>query len=264
MTKVAKKEFIQPTDYKGKIYKVKLRAADHWSGVQKFDDCRTILYPLMDGFGRTVTGLSLEDESRLETELGLEKGHLARNSKFWTTFFIQLDSKGITLDTSDPQQELQYLFLLRSKKISKSLKAITPDALGVMYCEEDEAKTANVTRGVKVKAFKKFSTLTHDDMKKILTMYGKRAVDSMANDVIEDILGAEVELNPKRFLDIADDPNLEKKMFITGLINKGILKKIGNRIVYGETTLGADLDSAVQFLSDSKNQPILLTLKELK
>jgi hypothetical protein len=254
----------EPKDYKGKVFKVRLRAADMWSGVQTYDNCRVILYPSIDKFGRKVTGLSAEDQVRLEKELGFDPGFLAPNAKFWKDFFVQIDDKGFTLDTNDPYQELNYLFLHRSNKISKTLKAIHPSAVAVMYSEEEEAKTSNVKRGIRTKAFTTFGKMSHDDMKKILTMYGKKGVPSMANDVIEDTLGAEIDLDPARFLAIASDPLIENKMFLTGLINKGIIRKIGNVYKYGEVNLGTDLDEAVKILGDKANQPILLALKELK
>lgn len=265
MEPIVTKDFSETVrDYVGKIFKIKLRAADMWSGVQKYDNCRVILYVGIDKFGRIVTGLTSEDESRLEKALGFDAGYLAKSSKFWKEFSVQIDSTGLTLDPTDPYQELQYLFLNKSNKVSKSLKAIPNSAIAVMYCEEEVAKHSNLSRKGKVDAFKKFATMSHDDMKKILVMYGKRAVDSMANDVVEDILGTEIELNPNKFLEIATDPNIEKKLFITGLMNKGIIKKIGTRYVYGEVVLGTSLESVVTFLSDKANQPILLALKELK
>ena len=264
MKELVKEEFSETKDYKGKTFKVKLRAADIWSGVQKYDDCRVILHPGIDGRGMLATGLTESDERRLEKALNFDDKYLAKTSKFWKDFFVQIDKNGFTLDTNDAFQELQYLFLNRTKKVSKSIKEVNSNAVAIMYCEEDVAKVANVSRKGKVDAFKKFASMSHDDMKKVLVMYGKRAVDSMSNEVVEDILGSEIELNPNRFLDIVTDPNIEKKLFITALMNKGIIKKIGARLVYGETVLGTDLASAVTFLSDKVNQPILLALKELK
>lgn len=235
-------DFVE-ADYKGKIFKVRLKAADMWSGVQLYDGCRVVLYPSIDKFGRTVTGLEDADQKRLEESLGFEPGYLKREAKFWKDFSVQVDSSGLELDTNDPYQELQYLFLRRSKRVSKSTKAISNDTVVVMYCEQEEAKTSNVDRGIKVKAFKKFAEMSHDDMKKILVFYGKRATNSMANDVVEDTLGTEIELNPKKFWDIISDPLLEKKMFVNALHNKGVIKKVGNRYVYGEYVLGADIAS---------------------
>jgi hypothetical protein len=261
---VTNKNEFEPKDYAGKTFKVRLKAADMWSGVQKFDNCRVILYPSIDRFGRKVTGLNPEDQVRLEEALGFDPGFLAPNSKYWKDFFVQISDKGLTLDTNDPFQELQYLYLKRSNKIAKSLKSIPPSAIAVMYSEEEEAKVSNLSRGIRTKAFTTFGKMSHDDMKKILVMYGKRAVDSMANDVIEDTLGAEIDLNPGKFLTIVSDPLIENKLFLTGLLNKGVIKKIGNVYKYGEVTLGSDLDESVKFLGDKTNQPILLALKELK
>lgn len=262
-SKELKKEFTETRDYAGKTFKVRLRAADMWSGVQRYDNCRVVFYVSIDAYGQVVTGLNKEDQARIEEALNFEKGFLAPNSKFWKTFSVQIDSDGFSLDTNNPYQELQYLFLKRNKRISKTLKAIHPEAVAVMYCEEEEAKTANVSRKVKTNAYKKFASMSHDEMKKILVMYGKRAVDSMDNEVVEDTLGLEVELNPAKFMEIVSDPLLENKMFINSLYNKGVIKKIGNRYTYGDITLGVDLASAVVFLRDPKNQPVLLALKEL-
>lgn len=258
-----KNEFA-PKDYAGKTFKVRLRAADMWSGVQTYDNCRVILYPSIDKFGRKVTGLNSEDQARLEKELGFDPGFLAPNSKYWRDFFVQIDDKGFTLNTNDPYQELQYLYLLRSNKIAKSLKSIPPSAVAVMYSEEEEAKTANTNRHIKTKAFTTFGKMSHDDMKKILVMYGKKSVASMANDVVEDTLGAEIELNPAKFLTIVSDPNIEKKLFVTGLINKGLIKKVGNVYKYGDVSMGTEIGDIVTFLNDKVNQPILLALNELK
>lgn len=242
--------------------KVKLRAADGWSGIQKYDTCALRLAPALDQHGRPVTGLEQADEERLEKAMSLTPGTLAKTSVYWKNFSVAIGKEGMLINTRDPQDELYYLFLKRDKRVSKSLKELNARALAVMYSDEEEAKTSNKSREVKVKAFQKFGAMTHADMKKVLTMYGKMGVEQLSNDRVESILGDEVELNPARFMDIVGDPLFAKKIFIYELIEKGILKKSGSRITYDGETIGMDLNSAIAYLSDAKNQTLLAGLKK--
>src|SRR5688572_30360227 len=104
------------------------------------------------------TGLTEEEERKYEGILGLNPGTLKRNSKFWAELTVRIGGKSLKLDLDNPLDYLKYKVCLQSSKIANSIteKSKWPDAMFVIFDEEEEAKRENIKISAKRKAYAKF------------------------------------------------------------------------------------------------------------
>jgi len=258
------------------IVKVKRAKKNGWGSnvLKAFTGARTRLGVQIDRYGNQVTGLTKDDESRLEEAMGFEKGHLKKGSvaglvpqvNFWTTFTVDfIDTDTLILDTSIPEHELQYKVLMSRTDIAKDLNDLKnkPNALFVLFNDDEEAEKANVRGKSKRLAYTIFEGLSPEDMRNMLLLYGETS-DSSSNAVVENKLEKYMEDDYAKFVQTANDSNLKDKVFITKLQKAGIIRKSGQQFIEEGTGehLAYSLDEFVTFLKDKKNQGKVVQYKE--
>lgn len=243
-----------------------------WAGLKNYDKCKTVICVNPDkNTGILKTGLTDEEARELEKKLNYPSGHLSPNSEFWIDYKIAIGTEDKIIDRSTAQGELEYKVLCARKIVAKdqSELRVNPHAEFLMYDQELEADESNRKRKKKIEAIKIFAELSTEEMKDILIAYGKKP-DEMSPKVIEDVLGQEVELDPNKFVSIAKDDNFQHKVFINKCINAGILRKRGSMITVvnatdemdGKDVIGVDIEDAVRFIKDPKNNAFYLSIKK--
>ena len=70
-----------------------------------------------------------------------------------------------------------------------------------------------------------------------------------------------LDSNPKKFIRIAVDKNLELKAEIEEMVSAGVLRKIGNQVIFIDEVLGDTTEDAVVHLKDKKNSGKLTILR---
>ena len=90
-------------------------------------------------------------------------------------------------------------------------------------------------------------------MKRILRLMSNTNPDRMTEDQIENALYEIKNSSPKKFTRIATDKNLELKSEVEEMVSAGVLRKIGNQIIFIDEVLGDTTDDAVVHLKDKKN-----------
>jgi hypothetical protein len=211
-----------------------------------------------------LTGLTEKDEERLEKIMAYDPGTLARTSKFWREYSVTIPEDGLELDTTVPIDELKWLVLGQSKLVAKSLQelSLNPDADFVMTNDDQEADVKNKRRETKKKAFAKLDAMTNQDRIDYLVAKGTPGIDDLSNKRIQDIVETDAEENPKKFLEVINDPHYTDKLFIAKLVNTGILKIQGTRYYEAASglTLGGNLMQVIDYLTAPKNQTVLINL----
>ncbi len=243
---------------------VKKAKADIWSGLKNYEGCAVKLSASVDGvMGNIKTGLSKEDEIRLETTLNLKSGDLAKNSPFWVDYFVMIPPEGLSLDLSLPEHELMYHVLKVKKMIAKDMAELRTNANAeyVISDEEQEIEVSVSKRHVTSKAWAKFDAMTPAERKNVLIAYGQ-APYNMSDAKIEKVLGDMVELDPAKFLFTIDDPLFKGKIFINKCIYNGILSKKGSAIYFDRELIGASLEGAISYLNSNDNQNVTLAIKQ--
>lgn len=230
-----------------------------WSGILKYKNCFDDLGPYLTRSGAMYTGLTMEDEKRLGSLLGLDLSRSSTNP-FWVNFRIRTSVNDIILDTDDPLDELKYLFCKGHKRVKGSLLEQKATADFVLINRDEEAKVENSFNRVKRDAVKEFDKLTPTEIRKALRLFGYNA-ESMSSEVAENRLYTFVEANPNKFMDRwVNNKSREIEALIEIAISKNIIRRNKNIYKYGSEIIGNSLEDAVNFLMSPNNQDIRLAV----
>jgi len=217
------------------------------------------------GTGILNTGLTEEDERRLENKMNMNSGTLSRyNTDYWNKFYIDVPSDGKELDTKNPKEELIYLVLKAHQRVANSEleRFDSPFAEYIMTSVEQEAKVENKKSKLKRKAYKRFSNMSTTEMANVLKVMGKRAGADASVDFIEAQLDKIVTDNPRGFLETVDDPTFEMRAFIDDCLKERVLVKNGTKYTLpGGDVVGFNLEQTIEYLQNPDNQEVYIDLK---
>jgi hypothetical protein len=217
------------------------------------------------GTGILNTGLTEEDERRLEGKMNMSPGTLSRyNKDYWNKFYIDIPKEGKKLDLANPDDELTYLVLFAHQRVANSEleRFDTPFAEYVMTSVEQEAKLENKKSKLKRKAYKRFSNMSTTEMSNVLKVMGKRAGEDASVDFIESQLDKIVTEDPQKFLQTVDDPTFEMRAFIDDCLKERILVKSGTKYTLpGGDVVGFNLEQTIDYLKNPDNQEVYIDLK---
>lgn len=240
---------------------VRIVKSNPWIREVKWDNSYDFIGTYWTRSGALYTGLTQENQERLEKELGYEKGHLSQSSKFWNTFAIKIGKKELILNTEQPEHELQYLFLLGHKRVANGLANVTPSTDYVLINKDSEAAEANRNSKNKRDAYRELDKMSIEDMRKCLRLYGMKS-DTMSNELIEAKLTEKIEENPKLFtLKWIKNPNKDMQFIVEEALSKNILRKSRSQYFFGTDQIGNGLEDCIAYLKDKKNQDILVSIK---
>lgn len=215
--------------------------------------------------GVYVTGLTEEDEKRLEKSLNKAPGTLSRHNKdFWGKFFIKIPRSGMVLYLDNAEHELMWLVCKAHQFIANSEedKLYTPFARYVMTSEEEIEKKVNDKFELKSKAFAKYSTMSLQEQIDFLRVYGKNPGAEPRESFIRSQISKVIEDEPKKFLEIMEDKGYKTKVFLKECVAKNIVLEKGTKFVLqGGDVIGYTLDQAIEYLKNPENQEVLIMLK---
>ena len=239
---------------------------DPWAKIYKYRNCADVITPYWTRSGNRYTGLTEEDEKRLEGKLGFKEGMLARHSEYWIMFGVKLGDTDVILHPDENAwDELQYLFLKNHKRVANGRQDIKPGTDYILVNEDSEAKELNVKNKSKRAAIKEFEKMSLEDMRKCLRLFGIKS-DNISAELIESKLFEIVEKTPDKFIvKWVDNKEKNTEFIIEEAIAKNVIRKSKNIYYYGTDVIGNSLSDAITNLNSPKNQDIKLTiLKELE
>ena len=85
--------------------------------------------------------------------------------------------------------------------------------------------------------------------------------DRMTKEQVENSLYELKNKEPKKFIRITTDKNLDLKAEIEEMVSTGVLRKIGNQIIFIDEVLGDTMNDTVIHLKDKKNSGKLTILR---
>lgn len=231
---------------------------ENWSGLVRYRNCYEDIGSYYTRSGMIYTGLTPNDEKRLGELLG--GVNLAKGSDFWKNFFIRTYSSDIYLNLEDPNDELKYLFLKNHKRVKTSIFENKAGANFLLINKEEEAKKSNLINKVRRRAIKEFDTLTAEDIRKVLRLFGLNG-DNMEPEVAENKLFEIVENNPQSFLDRwVDNNHRDTEVLVERAISMNIIRRNKNIYKFGSEVVGRSMVETVDFLEAPKNQDILISI----
>jgi len=262
---------------RNRIVTLKIIFSDPLIKLKKYTDTYTSLGAGIDKNGLPVTGLT-EDKKVMgpkggssivqgtrkvmEAELDLVEGSLKQTSAYWINYNIRVGTEDIRLDLEAPHDLLKYLFALAQSNVAGSLKEIENNSKAefVLFSTEQEAEAKVTARSALKRAYVLADSLDLETKMNLLNVYGF-IVDASEINTIENKINEQVEADPAKFLQLADDDLLIFKSLITKGLDKGILSIKDGAIYHGEVVVGYDKDAASSAIAKDKRLTAILKAK---
>lgn len=221
--------------------------------------------------GSYNTGLTPDEEKYYEeklTSIGVKPGQLGKHSSWWSEVFnvdyaIRLfNTKATELILDNEINQLKYKVLLANDKVAHSeMERNKPNILFYIDDQEAKAKDELKTLNFELEGMKLIFSLSPEQKKGSLRLFGKAGIDTMSEDMCSAQLMQEMKKDPKNFFDIMKDKDLETKMFIYELVERKLLKRTGNYYIHGDDTIANTTNEAIEYFNDVKNQSVKLALE---
>ena len=220
---------------------------------------------------------SIEEEKKYMLgilDVNPDHGDWPKHSKtFWAEMTIPVGFTGIELeidkdDDGNPLSIMDYIkyrFAIKHPHVAMTKEEMDSDFNKRFYIQDltRDDKVKNNEIQFKKDADKEFIKISSNEksMKRVLRLMSNTNPDRMTTDQIENSLYELKNSNPKKFVRIATDKNLELKSEIEEMVSAGVLRKIGNQVIFIDEVLGDTTDDAVIFLKDKKNSGKLTILR---
>lgn len=239
-----------------------------YKGTQTFTRPTTIEALVNANTGMFDTGLSPEDRARLEKITGynlspeykIGEPHPFFNSSAGR---IKLIYGTNVFDTDKPLDEIKVKILKASDLVANSQQEYDegkfPLAQFIIYDEQEEKEFKASAAAIKRKVIIEASSLPLD----------RKA------DIVQIVFGTNVRKQSADYVDLKIDEAIEKEgaerilalmqrdkartslhALILDAIYKNVLRKEGSAIYYMDDQLGFDIESAIDYLADKKNQAL--------
>jgi hypothetical protein len=193
--------------------------------------------------------------------------------QFWAELTIKVGFEGVELeigktDSGDPIQIMdwiQYNFALRHPHVALTEEEMNASYTKRFYVQDlskDEMKK-NLKIQSKKDADKEFIKISSDKkrMAWVLRLMSDTNPDIMSREQIENSLYDLKEKDHKKFYKIVTDKNLSMKAELEEMVSAGVLRKIGNQVIFIDEILGETLDDTIIHLKDKKNSGKLTILR---
>jgi hypothetical protein len=222
-----------------------------------------------------LKGLSLEDEKKyLNGILDVSPDHQdwpKHTKRYWAEMSIPVGFTGVELEIgTDSKGEplrimdwLKYQFAIKHPYVAMSEKEmIGRQKFYILDTTKAEKSKFNSIQ-LRKDADKEFIKLSSDKkgMKRVLRLISDHNPDRLTDEQIETALYDIKDKEPKRFIKIAIDKHLEIKAEIEEMVSAGVLRKIGNQIIFIDEVLGETMEDTVVYLKNKKNSGKLTTLR---
>tara|TARA_R110001592_G_scaffold5726_1_gene31309 strand:+ start:147 stop:956 length:810 start_codon:yes stop_codon:yes gene_type:complete len=224
-----------------------------------------------------LKGFNSDDEKKyLNGILDVSPDHVdwPRHSKiFWADMTIPVGFTGVELEIGSNEDGtpisimdyIKYSFALKHPHVALTKKEMDDEVTKKFYIQDlsRQDKTRNNEIQVRKDADKEFIKVTSSilNMKRILRLMSSTNPDRMTEDQIENALYEIKNSDAKKFIRIATDKNLELKSEIAEMVSLGVLRKIGNQVIFIDEVLGDTEDDTVVHLKDKKNSGKLTILR---
>jgi len=216
--------------------------------------------------GQFTTGLTKEDRARLEDATGYNLSPDYTQGKpheFWNSpaAQIKLENKTNVFQTSKPLDEIKVKVMKASDLVANSMKEYEegkfPGAIFVIYDEQEEVEIRATKAAIKRKVIVECSKLTKSRKAEIVQVLSGVSVKKQTEDFIDLKLDEEIDSKgPDKVLTIIqrDKKRTSLHALVLEALQKNVLRKEGSAIYYMDDQLGFDIEAAIDYFEDKKNQ----------
>tara|TARA_R100000963_G_C4644163_1_gene107975 strand:+ start:397 stop:1200 length:804 start_codon:yes stop_codon:yes gene_type:complete len=191
--------------------------------------------------------------------------------QFWTELAIKIPFEGVELEVGldgdgkpyNIDHYLKYRFALKhpfvaltKEKMSGRQKYYVHDPKGDIISKNKQVKASK-------EADKEFIKLTTNGKKmdRVLRLMSDYNPITLTSEQKENYLYEIKNKEPKKFFKICTDKNLDFKSEIEEMVEAGVLRKIGNQVVYIDEVIGETTEDTIVYLKNKKNSGILTILR---
>jgi len=224
-----------------------------------------------------LKGFTTEEEKKyLNGILDVTPAHVdwPKHSKaFWAEMTIPVGFTGVELEIGLDEDDnplsimdyIKYRFAVKHPHVALTKEEMDAEYEKKFYIQDlsrvDKLKNNEIQ--TKKDADKEFIKASSDlgSMKNILRLMSNSNPDRMTEDQIENSLYEIKNSDPKKFIRIATDRFLSLKAEVEEMISAGVLRKIGNQIIFIDEVLGDTMDDTIVHLRDKKNSGKLTILR---
>ena len=224
-----------------------------------------------------LKGFSPEEEKAyMQGILDVSPEHVdwPKHSKnFWADLSIPVGFTGVELeigkdDDGNPISIMDYIkynFAIKHPYVALTKAEMDTDISKRFYIQDltREDKVKNNTIKLKKDADKEFIKVSSNEksMKRILRLMSNINPDRLTAEQVENSLYELKNKDPKKFFTIATDKNLELKSELEEMVSAGVIRRIGNQVVFMDEILGDTLEDTIVHLKDKKNSSKLTILR---
>tara|TARA_R110000765_G_scaffold32700_1_gene75650 strand:+ start:213 stop:1028 length:816 start_codon:yes stop_codon:yes gene_type:complete len=224
-----------------------------------------------------LKGFNSEDEKKYLNgilDVNPEHGDWPKHSKtFWADMTIPVGFTGVELEIGKDtdgnpisiMDYIKYSFAMKHPHVALTKEEMASDVTKKFYIQDltRQDKVRNNEIQIRKDADKEFIKVTSSssNMKRILRLMSNTNPDRMSGDQVENALYEIKNSDPKKFVKIATDKNLELKSEIAELVSAGVLRQIGNQLIFIDEIIGDTIDDAIIHLKDKKNSGKLIILR---
>ena len=151
-------------------------------------------------------------------------------------------------------------FLEGHKRVATTLDRLDAGKDYLLINREAEAIEQNKQNKLRREAIKAFDSLSLEQMRKCLRLFGSNA-DRMSNELVESTLFNIVDKQPKKFMDKwVNNKSKETEFLLENAIAKGVIRKDKTHYFYGSDMFADSLEDAIAYLDNKKNQDLRLSI----
>lgn len=224
--------------------------------------------------GQFATGLTPEDRERLQGKTGydLSPDYINETAhKFWNSpaAMVKLEHKTNIFDTNKPLDEIKVKLMKASDLVANSQKEYEegkfPGALFVIYDEIEEVEIKASKAAVKRKVIIESAKLTKARKAELVQILLGISVRNQSDDYVDLKLDEAIDREgAERVLTLIqrDKARVGVHAMVLEGIHKNVLRKDGTAVYYMDDQIGFDVESAVDYFQDSKNQTMKAQILE--
>jgi len=185
--------------------------------------------------------------------------------EFWADMSLKVPFEGVELnigldengDAEAPMDYATFRWCQRHRQVAASKAEMESNLSKKFYIydpEEDLIKSNNKIK-LKKDADKEFIKISSDvaKMRRILRVMNKTNPSKLGDMEVENALYGAKDSNPAMFLKVSTDKHLDLRAEIEELIERGVLRKIGNQIIHEDETIGQDMTDTIVYFNNKKN-----------
>lgn len=190
---------------------------------------------------------------------------------FWTNLAIKVPFEGIELEIGldengmpyNIDHYLKYRFCLKHPYVADSKNDLSGKARFYFVDADRDIREANKKVKIRKEADKEFIKASSDEKKMdmLLRLLSKHNPTKLTREQKENTLYDLKDKEPAKFLKLALDKNLEMKAEIDEMVEAGVLRKIGNQVIYIDEVLGETTEDTIIYLRNKKNSGTLTILR---